>query len=61
MKDVSREQQLIDITFQIALTIQENHALNALPRERLAEWVATQLHICGFDTQPMGASWGVLK
>ena len=28
--------------------------------EQKAKWVAEQLRCCGFNTEPCGASWGVL-
>jgi hypothetical protein len=55
----SKEQELIDIIFQIALMCAER--MHDKSREEIAEWVAHQLRECGFDTQPLGASWGVLK
>lgn len=57
-----REQKLIDIMFDMALTLRESTDwLKNADREEVAEWVAYQLRECGFDTQPMGSSWGVLK
>jgi hypothetical protein len=56
----SKQQQLVDITFEIAFTIRDNKALQKMGNEELAEWVARQLRLCGFPTQPMGCSWGVL-
>ena len=65
----SKEQQLIDIMFQVA----QHSAVyfcNETPdwkdyyrntQEKHMEWVADQLRQCGFDTVPMGSSWGVLK
>jgi hypothetical protein len=29
--------------------------------EKKADWIAEQLRNCGFDTRPMGCSWGVLQ
>lgn len=67
----NREQKLIDIIFQIAqhsalyftgesLT-PEKQTLYYNQRENHMEWVADQLRKNGFDTEPMGMSWGVLK
>lgn len=57
-----REQKLVDIIFDIVLTLRENTEwLKNTSREEAAEWTAHQLRECGFDTQPIGASWGVLK
>jgi hypothetical protein len=53
------EQHLIDIMFEIVMTLREHpHMLE--DREKLAEWVADQLRKCGYPTVPMGMSWGVL-
>lgn len=57
----SSEQQLIDIMFQVAYTIHDNPAtFEEMEVPQLMEWVAKQLRGCGFETTPMGASWGVL-
>lgn len=56
-----KEQKLIDICFEIAMTIHSNpDFVNQTTQEQLAEWVRRQLEICGFKTIPIGASWGVL-
>lgn len=60
MGDRQREQKLVDIMFEIALGVHASQTLQNLSREQLAEWVAKQLRECGFDTQPMGMSWGRL-
>lgn len=59
----SNEQKLIDICFEIALTIkdQPKNFSKQTNNEEVASWVATQLRNNGFDTRPMGMSWGVLK
>lgn len=60
----SREQKLVDICFSCVLTaLDERHrkTFDAMSQEERAKWVATQLRECGFDTEPMGASWGVMK
>jgi hypothetical protein len=55
----SREQTLVDIMFQIAMVSAEH--MHGKSSEEIATWVADQLRQCGFDTVPVGASWGVLK
>ena len=55
-----REQLLIDATFEIAIMCQIG-SLKADSREKMADYVAGQLRQIGFDTIPMGLSWGVLK
>ena len=59
MRQVSREQQLVDIMFQVALMCAER--MHGKSNEEIAEWVARQLRECGFETSPRGASWGMLK
>ena len=61
----TREQQLIDICFQcVGLASDPESYKRRFSKmthtERMA-WVAKQLRECGFDTEPIGASWGVLK
>ena len=57
-----REQKLIDITFELVMTMKNSQRLkNHATREELMAWVADQLRKCDFDTEPIGASWGVLK
>lgn len=55
----SKEQDLIDIMFQVALVSAEY--MHGKSREEIAAWVAKQLRECGYDTEPIGASWGLLK
>lgn len=55
----STEQDLIDIMFQVALVSAEY--MHGKSREEIAAWVAKQLRECGYDTEPIGASWGLLK
>jgi hypothetical protein len=58
IKPVSREQALIDMMFEIAMIA---HDLAKLDRDDRAKWVAGNLRDLGFDTEPRGMSWGVLK
>ena len=57
----SNEQKLIYIIFEIGLMIHNNEWFNEKSNEEVAEWIRKQLKICGFDTKPIGSSWGVLK
>ncbi len=57
----AERQKLIDITFQIASATKLEKSIRDLPHEQYMEWVAKQLRLCGYDTTPVGASWGVLK
>lgn len=61
MKEKSKEQKLIDICFQIGLLISNrNYNLYKKSDEEKAEWIRAQLAGCGFETQPIGCSYGVL-
>lgn len=53
----SEAQKLIDILFDVALTIER---ANLADDEAKAAWVAQKLKGCGFYTMPVGSSWGVL-
>ena len=59
MNTRSKEQQLIDIMFEVAIVGAKY--MHGKSNEEIAEWVAKQLKDCGFDTEPRGACWGVLK
>ena len=62
MVKASREQKLIDLCFEIGLMISEpEYGFQNMSNDTKAEWIADQLRKCGFDTQPCGASWGVLR
>ena len=52
-------QKLVDIMFQVAESCAV-YQKNETTEDRM-EYVATQLRACGFDTEPVGSSWGVLK
>ncbi len=55
-------QKLIDIMFEIGLTInQKRRWFEDMTNEEVAEWIAKQLKDNGFDTTPVGMSWGILK
>jgi PIN domain nuclease of toxin-antitoxin system len=57
----AQEQKLVDIMFEVALTISDKKLkLYKKTNEEKAEWVADQLRKCGFNTMPCGSSWGVL-
>jgi hypothetical protein len=55
-----REQQLIDIMFDIALTVKYNFS-HTTPNEVVCGWVARQLKMNGFPTVAIGSSWGILS
>ena len=54
-----REQKLVDIMFEVAQVSRTASVRNLSHEEHMA-WVAKQLKGCGFETAPMGLSWGVL-
>lgn len=59
--DRLREQKLIDIMFEIAMTLHGNPPwAKNMDRDQLAQWIRHQLDQCGFTTIPMGISWAVL-
>jgi hypothetical protein len=63
MDNMKKEQELIDLCFQIALTISDKRyreTFDKMSMEERAEWVRKQLSECGFKTHPCGSSWGVL-
>ena len=57
----TNEQKLVDICFEIALTMKHNSAFfEKQTTDETADWVANQLKQCGFPTIPCGSSWGIL-
>lgn len=54
------QQELINIMFEIAIRMQQGD-LHFSDREACGAYVADQLRQCGYDTQPIGMSWAVLK
>lgn len=56
----NNEQKLIDIMFEIALTIHNNPYFINKNNEEICDWIRDQLKKCGFNTQPIGSSWGIL-
>jgi hypothetical protein len=59
----SNEQRLIDISFDLVLTFRShyNSYFKDKSQEEVAKWVAANLDLCGFPTEPVGSSWGILK
>jgi hypothetical protein len=62
MSDKSKEQKLVDICFQCAIMVHMNPkgCFTGKTNEDIANWVSNQLRQCGFETHPIGMSWGVL-
>jgi aromatic ring-cleaving dioxygenase len=61
MKSATREQELIDIMFQMVLTTHSHHWFKTATTEEVAEWVRQQLGKNGFNVSPCGLSHGVLS
>jgi hypothetical protein len=62
--DMDDKQKLIDIIFDLAHVTWDSTRRNIdtwKTQEEYMEWVASKLESCGFETTPVGASWGVLK
>lgn len=57
----SKEQQLIDMMFQIAYAITENKELKDKTYSEKALWIGEQLSKCGFKGGPLGSSWFYLE
>ena len=57
----SNEQKLIDIMFQIALIIHNHPYFQNKNNEEVCKWIRDQLNKSGFETIPLGSSWGILK
>jgi len=58
----SREQHLVDLIFEMCqVSAYHFGKLKDYDRDKHMEWVAYHLREGGFDTKPMGCSWGVLK
>lgn len=56
-----KEQKLINIVFDIGLTIHNNKWFKKKDNEQVAQWIREQLEKCGFEVVPVGCSHGVLK
>lgn len=56
----SKEQQLIDLCFEMVLVATNDPIFCKRPRGERMAWVADKLRIMGFDTHPIGMSWGFL-
>lgn len=56
----NREQKLIDILFEVGLTIHSSTWFETRSSEEVAEWIRLQLENNGFNVKPCGASHGKL-
>jgi|31_taG_2_1085359.scaffolds.fasta_scaffold66715_2 hypothetical protein len=54
-------QKLVDIVFQIALTMKNNNDwVEKSTEDEIIKWVSEQLSTCGYCTRPIGSSFGLL-
>ena len=51
---MSKTQELINIIFNIGITIHTKPWFKDKSRDEVAEWIAKQLKSLGYDTQPCG-------
>ena len=57
----SKEQDLIDICFEVALTMKmHQETFKRMSRGDVIEWVREQLKKSGYPTEICGSSWGVI-
>lgn len=54
------KQKLIDLMFQMVLVTTNDPVFCKRPRGERMAWVANNLREMGYDTHPIGMSWGVL-
>lgn len=57
---MNKEQKLIDLLFEVVLASTNDPVFCKRPRGERMAWVANNLRTAGFDTHPIGCSWGVL-
>ncbi len=57
---MSTEQKLINLMFEMVLAATNDPKFCKRPRGERMAWVANTLRDSGFDTHPIGSSWGVL-
>jgi hypothetical protein len=65
----SDKQKLVDLCFAIGIMLStpgkgrddKKYDMTKWSVPKKAEWIAEQLRLSGFDTLPVGSSWGVLK
>ena len=55
-----KEQKLIDLMFEMVLVATNDPVFCKRPRGERMAWVANNLRIMGWDTHPIGMSWGVI-
>lgn len=61
---MNNEQELVDICFSVLMHVTDpelNDWFIKATKEQKAEWLRKQLRSCGFNTTPIGSSWGILN
>lgn len=56
----SQQQKLIDLMFRMVIATTNDPVFCKRPRGERMAWVANNLRSMGYDTHPIGMSWGVL-
>lgn len=56
----SQQQKLIDLIFSMVIATTNDPVFCKRPRGERMAWVANNLRSMGYDTHPIGMSWGVL-
>ena len=54
------EQKFIDLMFEMVMVTTNDPIFCKRPRGERMAWVANNLRDMGYDTHPIGMSWGVL-
>ena len=54
------EQKFIDLMFEMVMATTNDPIFCKRPRGERMAWVANNLRDMGYDTHPIGMSWGVL-
>ena len=54
------EQKFIDLMFEMVMATTNDPVFCKRPRGERMAWVANNLRDMGYDTHPIGMSWGVL-
>jgi hypothetical protein len=58
--DIDEKQRLINLMFSMVLSATNDPVFCKKPRGERMAWVANNLREMGYDTHPVGMSWGVL-
>jgi hypothetical protein len=56
----TNDQELVNLCFSMVLAATDNKIFCKRPRGERMAWVANQLRSMGYDTTPVGMSWGML-